>query len=43
MPHVRSAAFQFLMPAGAANDPRDRRGLASLVCDLMTRGARQPG
>jgi predicted Zn-dependent peptidase len=39
MPHVRSAAFQFLVPAGAANDPQDRRGLASLVCDLMTRGA----
>ncbi len=39
MPHVRSAAFQFLVPAGAANDPDDRRGLASLVCDLMTRGA----
>jgi predicted Zn-dependent peptidase len=39
MPHVRSAAFQFLVPAGAANDPPDRRGLASLVCDLMTRGA----
>src|SRR5262245_4923786 len=39
MPHVRSAAFQFLVPAGAANDPQDRRGVASLVCDLMTRGA----
>ena len=39
MPHVRSAAFNFLVPAGAANDPPDRAGLASIVCDVMTRGA----
>jgi predicted Zn-dependent peptidase len=39
MPHVRSASFNILVPAGAANDPTDRLGLAALVCDLMTRGA----
>jgi predicted Zn-dependent peptidase len=39
MPHVRSAAFQFLVPAGAARDPAGKFGLAGLVCDLMTRGA----
>lgn len=43
MPHVRSAAFHLLVPAGAANDPADRLGLASLVCDLMTRGAGSRG
>jgi predicted Zn-dependent peptidase len=39
MPHVRSAAFQLLVPAGAAHDPPGRQGLAALVCDLITRGA----
>jgi len=39
MPHVRSTSFNFLLPAGAAHDPDGRHGLASLVCDLMTRGA----
>jgi predicted Zn-dependent peptidase len=39
MPHVRSAAFHFLVPAGAAHDPPGRFGLAAIVCDLMTRGA----
>ena len=39
MPHVRSAAFHILVPAGAANDPPGKYGLAGLVCDLMTRGA----
>jgi predicted Zn-dependent peptidase len=39
MPHVRSAAFNFLLPAGAAYDPAGKFGLAGLVCDLMTRGA----
>lgn len=39
MPHVRSAAFHWLVPAGAAYDPPDKFGLAALVCDLMTRGA----
>lgn len=39
MPHVRSAAFHLLVPAGAAYDPHGKFGLAALVCDLMTRGA----
>lgn len=39
MPSVRSAAFNFLIPAGGANDPPGREGLASIVCDLITRGA----
>ncbi|HJZ93196.1 MAG TPA: insulinase family protein, partial [Gemmataceae bacterium] len=39
MPHVRSAAFHVLVPAGAAYDPPGRHGLAGLVCDLITRGA----
>ena len=39
MPHVRSAAFHLLVPAGAAYDPPGKFGLAALVCDLMTRGA----
>jgi predicted Zn-dependent peptidase len=39
MPHVRSAAFHLLVPAGAAHDPTGKHGLAGLVCDLMTRGA----
>ncbi|HEX3152571.1 MAG TPA: pitrilysin family protein [Gemmataceae bacterium] len=39
MPHVRSASFHLLVPAGAAYDPPGKFGLAGLVCDLMTRGA----
>jgi len=39
MPHVRSAAFHILVPAGAGYDPSGKFGLAGLVCDLMTRGA----
>ena len=39
MPHVRSASFNLLVPAGAAHDPAGKHGLAGLVCDLMTRGA----
>jgi predicted Zn-dependent peptidase len=39
MPHVRSAAFHLLVPAGAAYDPPGKFGLAAIVCDLMTRGA----
>ena len=36
---VRSAAFTFLVPAGAAYDPPDRGGLAALLVDLIFRGA----
>jgi predicted Zn-dependent peptidase len=39
MPHVRSAAFHIMVPAGAAHDPAGKFGLAGLICDLMTRGA----
>ncbi len=39
MPHVRSAAMYFLVPAGCANDPAERPGLAGIVAGMMTRGA----
>ncbi|MCG8586972.1 MAG: insulinase family protein [Pirellulales bacterium] len=39
MPGLESAAFTFLVPGGSVYDPSDRRGLASISCDLITRGA----
>ncbi|MBN9520089.1 insulinase family protein [bacterium] len=39
MEHVRSAAINFLVPAGAAYDPPGRLGAATVLADLMTRGA----
>ncbi len=39
MEHVRSAALNFLIPAGCAYDPPQRRGIASVLSDLITRGA----
>jgi predicted Zn-dependent peptidase len=39
MPHVRSAAFAFLMPAGCRHDPPGKDGLATVLSDLITRGA----
>jgi predicted Zn-dependent peptidase len=39
MDHVRSAAVYFLVPAGCAFDPPAQPGLATVVCDLLTRGA----
>ena len=39
MQHVRSAAFNFLIPAGCVYDPKDQLGLANLLSDLITRGA----
>jgi predicted Zn-dependent peptidase len=39
MDHVRSAAMNFLVPAGCAHDPKSRRGVASVLSDLITRGA----
>lgn len=39
MPHVRSAAFNILVPAGAVCDPPDKLGLATVLSDVMTRGA----
>ncbi|MCS6977441.1 MAG: insulinase family protein [Gemmatales bacterium] len=39
MPHVRSAAFNFLVPAGCAFDPPDHLGLAEVLTTMLTRGA----
>jgi predicted Zn-dependent peptidase len=39
MEHVRSAALNFLIPAGCAYDPPDRLGMATVLSDLITRGA----
>jgi len=39
MSHVRSAAFNFMLPAGCVNDPPEYLGLASILCDMVTRGA----
>lgn len=39
MEHVRSVAMSFLVPAGSAYDPDDRLGVASLVSELIMRGA----
>jgi predicted Zn-dependent peptidase len=39
MEHVRSAAFNFLVPAGCAYDPPGRLGIASVLADMITRGA----
>ena len=39
MPHVRSATFALLVPAGFTREPTDRLGLASLTTELITRGA----
>jgi predicted Zn-dependent peptidase len=39
MEHVRSAALNFLVPAGCVYDPPARLGLASVLAELITRGA----
>ncbi len=39
MEHVRSAALAILVPAGCVYDPQGRRGLASVLSDLISRGA----
>ena len=39
MAHVRSAAFQFLVPSGVVRDPAELPGMAVLLADMMTRGA----
>src|SRR5581483_9427285 len=41
MPDVQSAAFSLLVPAGSACDPSGGSGMASVLCDWMTRGAAQ--
>jgi predicted Zn-dependent peptidase len=39
IPTVRSAAFTFLLPAGAAFEAADRGGTASMLAEWITRGA----
>ena len=39
MEHVRSAALNFLVPAGCVYDPPERAGIAAVLADLITRGA----
>ncbi|HZU39102.1 MAG TPA: pitrilysin family protein [Gemmataceae bacterium] len=39
MEHVRSAALNFLVPGGCAFDPPEYLGVASVLSDLITRGA----
>lgn len=39
MPHVQSAAFSLLTPAGTIYEPRGENGTAAAALDLMTRGA----
>jgi predicted Zn-dependent peptidase len=39
MDHVRSAALNFLVPAGCAYDPPEAAGVGSVLADLITRGA----
>ena len=39
MPGVQSAAMTFLVPAGSATDPTDRSGAATVLSDLVLRGA----
>jgi predicted Zn-dependent peptidase len=39
MEHVRSAAVNFLIPAGCVYDPPPHAGMASVLADLITRGA----
>ncbi len=39
MPGVQSAAFSFLLPAGAAYEPADKGGTASMLAEWITRGA----
>src|SRR5262245_12301343 len=39
MEHVRSAALNFLVPAGCVYDPPEYAGIGSVLSDLITRGA----
>src|SRR5262245_21600631 len=43
MGHVRSAALNFLIPAGCTQDPPRYLGVASVLSDLITRGAGERG
>ena len=37
MDHVRSAAFNFLVPAGCVYDPADKIGTASVLSEMIVR------
>jgi predicted Zn-dependent peptidase len=39
MEHVRSATLNFLVPAGCVNDPPTKLGVASVLSELIVRGA----
>jgi predicted Zn-dependent peptidase len=39
LPGMQSAAMMLLLPAGAANDPADRSGAATVLGELVLRGA----
>ena len=39
MPDVQSAAFTIMVPGGSIYDPPDKRGTASILADLISRGA----
>lgn len=39
MEHVRSAAFNFLVPAGCVFDPPGQSGIGSVLSEMITRGA----
>jgi predicted Zn-dependent peptidase len=39
MEHVRSAALNFLVPAGCVYDPPEQLGIGAVLADLITRGA----
>ncbi|MBP3960825.1 insulinase family protein [Gemmata sp. G18] len=39
MDHVRSVAVNFLIPAGAAFDPEGQFGIATVLAEMLTRGA----
>jgi predicted Zn-dependent peptidase len=39
MEHVRSAALNFLVPAGCVYDPPGQYGIASVLAEMVTRGA----
>jgi predicted Zn-dependent peptidase len=39
LPEVQSTAFSLWVPAGSAYDPPGASGIASVLCDWMTRGA----
>src|SRR5262245_47288155 len=41
MEHVRSATLNFLVPAGCVNDPPQHLGIASVLSELIVRGAGQ--